>query len=207
MYQGLWSALSRGLFPFPYGRACISVCACREAPRARGSRSTAREVAVARTVTPTELFAEIENGHVPFILDVRNPDEFANWQVEGSRPVDTRNLPGLARARRRRRAGHDTARQRRADLRPRQRQRADRRHARRAGQAHPQPRRWHGRPGPSSSSRARCPACPRGWSAGRSSDPPRPACPTSSASPATAASSSTRPGSPTPTSSWPPSTA
>lgn len=48
---------------------------------------------MARTVTPTELFAEIENGHVPFMLDVRNPDEFANWQVEGSHPVDTRNLP------------------------------------------------------------------------------------------------------------------
>jgi glyoxylase-like metal-dependent hydrolase (beta-lactamase superfamily II) len=48
---------------------------------------------VARTVTPTELFAEIENGHVPFMLDVRNPDEFANWQVEGSHPVDTQNLP------------------------------------------------------------------------------------------------------------------
>ena len=48
---------------------------------------------MARTVTPTELFAEIEHGHVPCILDVRNPDEFASWQVEGSRPVDTRNLP------------------------------------------------------------------------------------------------------------------
>jgi glyoxylase-like metal-dependent hydrolase (beta-lactamase superfamily II) len=44
-------------------------------------------------VTPTELFAEIENRHVPFILDVRNPDEFENWQVEGSHPVDTQNLP------------------------------------------------------------------------------------------------------------------
>ena len=48
---------------------------------------------MARTVTPTELFAEIENGHVPFMLDVRNPDEFANWQVEGSHPVDTQNMP------------------------------------------------------------------------------------------------------------------
>lgn len=46
-----------------------------------------------RTVTPTELFAEIEHGHVPLILDVRNPDEFARWQVEGTRPVESRNLP------------------------------------------------------------------------------------------------------------------
>lgn len=48
---------------------------------------------MARTVTPTELFAEIDHGHVPFMLDVRNPDEYANWVVEGSRPVDTENLP------------------------------------------------------------------------------------------------------------------
>jgi glyoxylase-like metal-dependent hydrolase (beta-lactamase superfamily II) len=44
-------------------------------------------------VTPTELFAEIDHGHVPFMLDVRNPDEFANWVVEGSRPVETENVP------------------------------------------------------------------------------------------------------------------
>jgi glyoxylase-like metal-dependent hydrolase (beta-lactamase superfamily II) len=48
---------------------------------------------VVRTVTPTELFAEIDHGHVPFMLDVRNPDEYANWVVEGSRPVETENMP------------------------------------------------------------------------------------------------------------------
>lgn len=48
---------------------------------------------MARTVTPTELFAEIEHGHVPYILDVRNPEEFESWQVEGSKPVRTDNLP------------------------------------------------------------------------------------------------------------------
>ena len=46
-----------------------------------------------RTVTPTELFAEIEHGHVPYMLDVRNPEEFESWQVEGSHAVATRNLP------------------------------------------------------------------------------------------------------------------
>ena len=46
-----------------------------------------------RTVTPTELFAEIEHGHVPMILDVRNVEEFQSWQVEGSRPVETKGLP------------------------------------------------------------------------------------------------------------------
>jgi glyoxylase-like metal-dependent hydrolase (beta-lactamase superfamily II)/rhodanese-related sulfurtransferase len=48
---------------------------------------------MARTLTPTELYAEIEHGHVPYLLDVRNPDEFASWQVEGARPVTTENLP------------------------------------------------------------------------------------------------------------------
>lgn len=46
-----------------------------------------------RSVTPVELYAELEHGHVPLILDVRNQDEFAAWQVEGSRPVPTRNVP------------------------------------------------------------------------------------------------------------------
>ena len=46
-----------------------------------------------RTVTTRELYDEIEAGSVPLILDVRNQDEFAAWQVEGNRPVETRNLP------------------------------------------------------------------------------------------------------------------
>ncbi len=46
-----------------------------------------------RTVTTRELYDEIEAGTVPLILDVRNQDEFAAWQVEGPKPVPTRNLP------------------------------------------------------------------------------------------------------------------
>ncbi len=46
-----------------------------------------------RTVTPTELYAEIQHGHVPLLLDVRNPDEYASWQIEGARPVPSRNVP------------------------------------------------------------------------------------------------------------------
>jgi glyoxylase-like metal-dependent hydrolase (beta-lactamase superfamily II) len=45
------------------------------------------------TITPRELYAEITNQEVPFILDVRNQDEFATWQVEGTRPVATKNMP------------------------------------------------------------------------------------------------------------------
>jgi len=48
---------------------------------------------MARTVTTRELYDEINAGTVPMILDVRNQDEFAAWQVEGTRPVETRNLP------------------------------------------------------------------------------------------------------------------
>ncbi len=45
------------------------------------------------TITPRELYDEIANQEVPFILDVRNQDEFATWQVEGTRPVPTKNVP------------------------------------------------------------------------------------------------------------------
>jgi len=48
---------------------------------------------VADTITPLELFRAIAEGRVPEILDVRNTDEFGASQVEGSRPVPTRNLP------------------------------------------------------------------------------------------------------------------
>lgn len=48
---------------------------------------------MAGSVTPAELYAEIEHGHVPLILDVRNAEEFSAWQVEGRRPVETRNVP------------------------------------------------------------------------------------------------------------------
>lgn len=45
------------------------------------------------TITPEALYAEIDAGQVPLILDVRNQDEFAAWQIEGTRPVPTRNVP------------------------------------------------------------------------------------------------------------------
>lgn len=48
---------------------------------------------MAATITPADLFAEIEAGTVPEILDVRNADEFAASRVEGSRPVPSRNVP------------------------------------------------------------------------------------------------------------------
>ena len=45
------------------------------------------------SVTPRELYDGIAEGTIPFILDVRNQDEFAAWQVEGTKPVDTKNVP------------------------------------------------------------------------------------------------------------------
>jgi glyoxylase-like metal-dependent hydrolase (beta-lactamase superfamily II)/rhodanese-related sulfurtransferase len=45
------------------------------------------------TITPRELYDGISEGTIPFILDVRNQDEFAAWQVEGTKPVDTKNVP------------------------------------------------------------------------------------------------------------------
>lgn len=46
-----------------------------------------------RSISPAELYAEIEAGTVPFILDVRNQDEFEIWKVEGPRAVPMRNEP------------------------------------------------------------------------------------------------------------------
>jgi glyoxylase-like metal-dependent hydrolase (beta-lactamase superfamily II)/rhodanese-related sulfurtransferase len=44
-------------------------------------------------ISPVDLYNEIEAGTVPYILDIRNQDEFAAWQVEGPVPVPTKNLP------------------------------------------------------------------------------------------------------------------
>lgn len=48
---------------------------------------------MAKTITPLELFQGIAGGRISEILDVRNLDEFAAAQVEGPRPVPTRNVP------------------------------------------------------------------------------------------------------------------
>lgn len=48
---------------------------------------------MAKTITPAELYDEIESGRVPEILDVRNKDEFTAAPVEGNQPVATRNVP------------------------------------------------------------------------------------------------------------------
>ncbi len=45
------------------------------------------------SITPAELYAEIEQGVVPFILDIRNQDEYAVWQIEGPKPVPMKNVP------------------------------------------------------------------------------------------------------------------
>lgn len=45
------------------------------------------------SITPRELYDGITTGSIPLILDVRNQDEFATWQVEGTKPVPTKNLP------------------------------------------------------------------------------------------------------------------
>lgn len=48
---------------------------------------------MATSITSSALYEEIDRGEVPYILDVRNQDEYAAWQVEGTKPVPGRNLP------------------------------------------------------------------------------------------------------------------
>ena len=46
-----------------------------------------------RSITPAELYAEIDEGRCPYVLDVRNQDEYAAWQIEGTRSVPMKNVP------------------------------------------------------------------------------------------------------------------
>lgn len=48
---------------------------------------------MADTITPIDLFHELNAGRVSEILDVRNVDEFEASKVEANRPVPTRNVP------------------------------------------------------------------------------------------------------------------
>jgi glyoxylase-like metal-dependent hydrolase (beta-lactamase superfamily II) len=44
-------------------------------------------------ITPDELYQAIRRGNPPFILDVRNADEFANWAIEGLPAKGLLNIP------------------------------------------------------------------------------------------------------------------
>lgn len=44
-------------------------------------------------MTPAELFRAIADDEVPFLLDVRNQNEYDSWRIEGARPFPMRNVP------------------------------------------------------------------------------------------------------------------
>lgn len=48
---------------------------------------------VIEEITPDELYRAIQRGNPPFILDVRNEDEFANWRIEGLPSNSLLNIP------------------------------------------------------------------------------------------------------------------
>lgn len=48
---------------------------------------------MARSITPAELYTEIDEGRCPYVLDVRNQDEYAAWLIEGTKPVPMKNVP------------------------------------------------------------------------------------------------------------------
>ena len=56
-------------------------------------RRTTRRYHVPGTISPSDLYHGISSGSIPFMLDVRNQDEFAAWPVEGTKPVPTKNVP------------------------------------------------------------------------------------------------------------------
>lgn len=48
------------------------------------------------TVIPVEDFKKrLDAGEIRFLFDLRNPDEFASWRIEGPSPVETLNIPQL----------------------------------------------------------------------------------------------------------------
>lgn len=54
---------------------------------------TTTDVQAAPAVTAAALYATLLRGDAPFILDVRNPDDFARWRVEGRSSLEVLNLP------------------------------------------------------------------------------------------------------------------
>lgn len=46
-----------------------------------------------RSVTPEQLKHELDRGGKPFVLDVRNEDEFQQWRIEGKETVETLHIP------------------------------------------------------------------------------------------------------------------
>jgi len=42
-----------------------------------------------------EFKGKLDRGEISFILDMRREDEFASWRIEGSKPVETLNIPQL----------------------------------------------------------------------------------------------------------------
>jgi glyoxylase-like metal-dependent hydrolase (beta-lactamase superfamily II)/rhodanese-related sulfurtransferase len=51
------------------------------------------DASVVAEITPDKLYEQIWSGHPPFILDVRNEDEFATWTIEGLPPNSLLNIP------------------------------------------------------------------------------------------------------------------
>ena len=47
-------------------------------------------------ITPDQLYQDIRRGNLPFILDVRNEDEFSNWAIEGVPSHSLLNIPYFA---------------------------------------------------------------------------------------------------------------
>jgi glyoxylase-like metal-dependent hydrolase (beta-lactamase superfamily II)/rhodanese-related sulfurtransferase len=54
---------------------------------------TTADVQTAPAVTAADLYESLLRGDTPLILDVRNPDDFARWRVEGRAALEVLNIP------------------------------------------------------------------------------------------------------------------
>jgi glyoxylase-like metal-dependent hydrolase (beta-lactamase superfamily II)/rhodanese-related sulfurtransferase len=57
---------------------------------------TTTDVQTATAVTAADLYESLLRGDAPLILDVRNPDAFARWHIEGRNSLEVRNIPYYA---------------------------------------------------------------------------------------------------------------
>ena len=51
------------------------------------------EMQTAQAMTAADLYESLLRGNTPLILDVRNPDDFARWHVEGRSTLSVQNIP------------------------------------------------------------------------------------------------------------------
>ncbi len=84
-----WSQAD-SLVPHPFnfqGRESVTNINRPSMPGTTDSAGSTQETSVMTEITPTELSARIGSEDEPFVLDIRDEDEFENWHIPGSENI------------------------------------------------------------------------------------------------------------------------